>query len=252
MSDLESMRTADATWLGFIEHLRTHESMDAPILTTIKKDGGNLTGESARLIAVHYQVARNFPSTVEDRYLQIAAEVNKAAAEWPETSDERIDACLDLVNTIHTRLGTRNRTVSAVTKFLWFVRPRHWLPFDRHAANGLVGVAPAVEERMRRYFQQLERGGFPVTADRMTTILQSADLTGLSGERLVDKALMIRGLRKKPAPLLGAIVENNFIYLSALPQEQRAKIMDVADDLARQFPDGGVPREARISRRKKR
>lgn len=250
MPDIDHVRNADATWLGFIEHLRTHPVMDAPLLKQIATDGGKLTAETARRIAIEYQVARNFPSAVADRYELVAEAVNETAASWPDDMESRIESCLELVDRIQNRVGTKRKTVSAATKFLWFVRPVHWLPYDRHAANGLVGLAPAVH-RMRRYFEQLARSDFPTVADGMSGLLEADGFDGLSGERLVDKALMIRGLRKNDAPLLEAMVRDNFVFLSEMPAEKRKRVMSAATRLTETFPDTGVPREARNPRKRK-
>lgn len=251
MLDLDKIGTADATWLGFVEHLRFHNLIDKPILENIKLEQGRLTRATAREIAISYQVARNFPSKVEDRYDQIAHAVNATADIWPCEMADRIDACLELVDTIHTQIGTRNRTFSAATKFLWFVRPHHWLPYDRHAANGLVAHAPGAQ-RMRRYFKQLARSNFSATADRMTEIMRSAGFSELSGERVIDKALMIRGLRKRPTKLLESIIFDNFIYLSNMLEKERSAIREVANQLAEECPDAGVPQEQRLSHKRGR
>jgi hypothetical protein len=230
---------ADATWLGFVEHARTFDGMDSPILRSLENNGGKLSSESVRQIATDYWVARNFPATVIDRYSKIADVVNDGAADWPEAMSDRVDRCCTMIDAIKEKVGTKNRTVSAVTKFVWFVRPKHWLPFDRHAANGLISGGAALP-RMRRYFEHLDRSAFPTVCDRMNEILSDAGYSGLSGERIIDKALMVRGLRRKPSNLLTGIIASNTAYLNRLPADERARMTGTASRLAADFPDTGI------------
>lgn len=185
--------------VAVIDHFRTWLRFDGPERARIIKNDGKLNGVMVRRISREYNVnrgiRRHHANRDQDPSANAIAEiVNQATQNWPEGLEERAARCAAYANQAFDGNYTHYRLASGISKLIWFVQPTSWTPFDRFTANalGVAGNSNAVT-RMTAYYEKLDERGFKATARAINKCLKGNGYGRLSGERVIDKFLMLNG-----------------------------------------------------------
>ena len=246
-----------------IEYHRFWLSVDRPRLTVLSKGGGQMTPVLLRDIAREYKVVRNLKgqdkkNNSEDETAQkICASLNSAMSSWPGIPHDRLDACKKLIVTIrpHTAEASSSKeksqdegreaksekkdektvdAASAVTKFIWFMRPEGWTVFDSYAAKG-VGIPPyRAMERMEYFYKALILEKFHDLVEKMQDFIRknSASMQELPATRILDTLFMARGARGSGSDHGVALTE---AYLNHLPKCIREELSALATALQKEY-----------------
>ncbi|MEO9900515.1 MAG: hypothetical protein ABJF28_06935 [Nisaea sp.] len=130
---------------------------------------------------------------------------------------------------------SREREFSAISKFMWFLRPKGWTPFDTYSSTSLgVGTThgdPPI--RFADFYAKLHRRNFSGVSVAIQSALNNAGFSYLYGERVIDKALLLAG-----AP--GTRWRSNIIrkgrsFLRSLPRNAAIDLQALARRIAVSF-----------------
>ena len=89
--------------------------------------------------------------------------------------------------------GTVAPIVSAVTKLTWFLAPDGWTMFDRLARDALGVRKAGAEKQAEEFYRQLSERRFCKHVADVKKVLVDRHFSGLFGERVIDKYLMLAG-----------------------------------------------------------
>jgi hypothetical protein len=158
---------------------------------------------------------------------------------WPPDMLGRSDACELVASRIKTRCDLEKLPVSAVTKWMWFLRSEGWTPFDTFARRGLGSPASGdTATCMKTFYRTLADRGFPGLAIRMNGVIAPTPLRGLPAERILDTLLVDCGRRHDPtATQAEDDLPGHRAYLDLLPAPTSAALRALAADLERHFHD---------------
>lgn len=178
-----------------IDHWRTWNKFDGPVRDQVNRDGG-LTGYTAAAIAIEYNLLQSLPwKGGFARFHTVACVVNKTANNIRDdaTMKEKADATGELAKSLIKGTGVTKIPSSAASKLLWFVRPKGWTMFDRHAFNAVFERRPGKRsEDLKDFYDVLGSSRFGALAAEVVEIGLSNGVP-LNGERVLDKLLMLRG-----------------------------------------------------------
>jgi len=201
LDDLEEAQRCELLKWAVVEHHRTWSLFDGDARRVVEHDG--LDPLAVRKIAREYGVNRGILKTKDENGKPIAGKDNSAkwlaekishaAGNWPESLQERAEACAEIARNASREGYTRGELASATTKIIWFCRPDGWTLFDRLAANGLGVPTRQSTKRMLRFYTELSTRNFLISANCINEILNDADFGELYGERVIDKFLMLVG-----------------------------------------------------------
>ena len=90
-----------------------------------------------------------------------------------------------------TPCGTREG--HAVTKLTWFLAPDGWTMFDRPAREALGVRKSGAENQAGEFYRQLSERRFCTHITDVKDVLVQKNFSGLFGERVIDKYLMLAG-----------------------------------------------------------
>jgi hypothetical protein len=258
----ETWAEAPLYW-ATIEYHRFWLSVDRPRLTVLSEEDGQMTHVLLRDIAREYKVGRNLKgqdkkNNSEDETAQkICTILNSAMSSWPGPPRERIDACKKLIVRIrpHTAVASSSKkkdqgegagekskeknkktvdAASAVTKFIWFMKPEGWTVFDSYAAEGVGIPNYRAMERMEYFYKALILEKFHDLVENMQDFIRqnSVSMQELPATRILDTLFMARGARGSGSAH-GVALTN--AYLNHLPDSIRKELSDLATSLQEKY-----------------
>lgn len=180
-----------------LEHFTTGRRFDRTARRAIEKNDGAIPDtQLLRDIAKEYKVIRGIPRA--DRDNDQAAEcfrtaLNKAAQNWQGDLVDKARKCLALASQASEQGWTHRRLISAMTKYMWFLRPQGWTVYDSFARRGLCIYDDDPDTAVVQFYQKLQDRGFLEAADAISATLPNQEMNWLFGERVIDKYLMIAG-----------------------------------------------------------
>lgn len=217
-------------------------AVDGPLLGAIASSGG-FTESLLRRVAVRYNVNRGLlqPTTRLNGADQSAYGVIKLLREAVPGGSPGLEAraahCVAMAEAAHSAGWTHNLQVSAISKFVWFLRPDQWTPFDRFASAGM-GIPPAWDRprQFTAFYAALVRGGFDDVVGRIEPIVAASGLPRLPASRIIDALLMARGGRGSASDDL---LESS-AFLSLLPEAFRGDLHSLAAHLQLEIGNGAL------------
>lgn len=244
--------------IGFwvtIELYRTYLSEDGPLIEAVKANRGMTDIDTLAQITRSYAVSRTIPEPPgEDkrRNLQVfVAAINDLAKQWPDPTLERAKICREIAAKFKVdfawkpdRLTPQHAPHSAVTKLIWFLRPRLWTVFDQVAANAVLRAGGSTCEHQQRFYDVIAE---PLVdwANILRPTIECLD-TNLHAERLIDKFLLFKGWTSEER---GRAQTRNRYFLNLLPEEFGKRLEAVAHSVAGMLPDDAFPKEDGLRRR---
>lgn len=162
------------------------KSTDEIELALVSRNQGALSAANVKSIGRAYSVTRTLPKTCEE----VAISINQLHQRTLDGGLVKIaEACVETAKEIHSDRQPR----SAVSKLLWFVRPKGWTMYDRFATIGLDVKSDDGEQQFRDFYSRLEKQGFGELVTSFRSRLAKFRLPELLAERVVDWELMRRG-----------------------------------------------------------
>ncbi|MDG4575694.1 MAG: hypothetical protein P9C36_06710 [Defluviicoccus sp.] len=231
MHDIYFDRYTNQLYWALISYSRWWLSTDAPFLTLIRENSGNLNDNIASKIMTNYNIARGFGGRKSEGFKNAIARANEAAGAWPTSLLCRFHHCEQLAKEWKRYGETRNLQISAATKLMWFLRPIGWTMFDRFASRGL-GVTSATN-----FYTKLDRLGFDKAIATLTALIEASDWSSLPASKIIDSYLMQRGKKET----LESWVTRAHAYLEALPANARESLVDLANRAQDTLGDNFLP-----------
>lgn len=205
-----------------VDYARVWSSFDAPLIERIRDCGCKLEKNTLGAIAREYMVARGFKN---DSLGELVHYLNLSSKDWPSTLTDRSQFCVDLAESVHRRGYSYNVQNSAITKFMWFLRPQNWTVFDKFAAEGMQITSP--RNRMQLFYSALDKAGFDDVTAKLTDIIAASDWPTLPAPRILDAFLMRRGKRETATGADAALVG----FLNALPPSACLSLIALASEV---------------------
>lgn len=106
--------------------------------------------------------------------------------------------------------------------------PSGWTVYDRYAWESACGDGTTGHQKIQGFYDNLEREGFSQAAIQIESILQNTEWSGLSGARVLDAFMMLKG--NFPFMLRDKIARQGFI--DALPGNSGTSLSRLADQIA--------------------
>ncbi len=212
--------------IAVVEGVKWWITFDGPTTKTIQNNGGQITKSNVHAIASTYNFRRNLPA--DEMGLDCVVDcVNRFPRKrFPDFRSRAIEiekSVLSLKADLATPKRKRNfRIVSGLTKLTWFTAPDNWTPFDRLAAKAVGARKPDTLERMKDYYERLDRNGFAQCAAIIADCSKGTPFEGVSGERILDKFLMGYG----EADWTNAMLEQNRAFEENLPAAWRRDLLE--------------------------
>jgi hypothetical protein len=208
-----------------IERARAYLNTDAPFLAVAQQNDG-LTAATVRDISAAYNVRRNL-GAAEDLH-RVTSHLNDAIDTWPEDLLGRAEWCMTCAEDISTALDLHHTPYSAISKLAWFLRPTGWTVYDSYArvamrVRGLHGRRPITQ-----FYAALHLNHFEDAARRIDAILGPTPWSNLSGARVLDSYMMLRG----GFPFLLEDIGARQGFLDALPGDSGHALAALADEIA--------------------
>lgn len=195
---------------------------------------GKIDHTAVQRIGVEYSVIRGFqsPEKMTDaervsRNTRIAQFLATHVAGWPDGLIQRHGHCLKMAEKAIAVGLTEKLQISAMTKFMWFLRPTGWTVFDAVAATGLQVGGGGRESRSLRFYRKLESVGFEELVDQISRALRGTVLDGMHPERVVDSFLYLRGITTREAELARLTA-----YPTAFPEKFVSDLVEAAEAIA--------------------
>lgn len=226
------MNPQDMLRIATIERARWWLNVDAPLLRKIEHKGRRrLTPETVDEIATIYNVRRNLGP--KERLGCVASHLNEAMKNCPNDFLQRADFCLELASSLKKQHDLRHTPYSAMTKLVWFLRPIGWTVYDSYARLGVRSGGATGDEKVRNFYEKLEREGFSQAAKQIEGILQNTEWSRLSGARVLDAFMMLKG--GFSFMLCNKVARQGFI--GALPGDSGTSLSRLADQIATDLAD---------------
>lgn len=244
-------------YLAAVELYRTFLFEDGPVLETMAEAGGTMDHVTLSRIAQLYSVARTIPTPSDIggpdvNREQFAKAMAALACQWPADFQSRAKACRDVAVQLENGFDRRLRQDdfarkssgphSAVTKFIWFLKPEGWTVYDRLAADAVLRSGGNTQERQARFYLTIDK---PLShwAGKLRPILEKFDKR-LHAERLLDKFLLMQGAMLQREVMR----QQNGHFLRVLPDDLAARVRQMASDVAEILPDDAFPLEEKRSK----
>lgn len=220
-----------------VQYARHWLAYDGPESLEVRRSG--MTPASLRRIAMRYRVMRGFvgrePGGGRDTPALIGLSVllNEESVAWPRQIEERAEFCLRLAAAAVEQGYFKNMQISALTKFMWFIKPRSWTMFDRLAADGLGIPNGASEQRMQRFYRRIQQNGLERIWRDMQREIENSQFAKVPAPRIVDLMLMNRGRPQDD----GSPQRIARYHLSLLSTRQASAIHNLALLLEKKFAE---------------
>jgi hypothetical protein len=259
-----------------IEYHRFWLSVDQPRLSLMKQNSGKIETELLKDIAQEYRVKRNFKALDEQTLdnetnaSKICDILNSAKPSWQNSSAlDRLASCKKIIEEIRkyssgasTKINAKKtaskkrkkvqnnkektiNAASAVSKFVWFMKPDGWTIFDKYAADGIGipqtisinkegALRPSALDRMECFYTALAYENFFILAAEMQLFIRknAPTFAKMPAARILDTLFMARGER-------GAASEHGVkltkAYLNGLPTPLKEELRGLACALHKQF-----------------
>lgn len=176
-------------------------AVDGPFLGAVRS-GKGFNAPLMRRVAVRYNVNRGLlrpnarTNDQDPAATGLIRVLHEDAGGWPASLSAGAARCVAIAKAAQLEGWTNTLQVSAVSKFIWFLKPDSWTPFDRFAAAGM-GV-PASWDRQSQFgafYRALEDGGFNNVVKRIKPLIVASGIPDLPASRIIDALLMARGGR---------------------------------------------------------
>ena len=213
--------------IAFKEHFLRWMQGDSEDYHEIRHKGGvELTAPILRRIAKRYHVNRGIRRLENDQDDLIGKELARILCRdakkhkdmqifkrWKSTR-ELAEECRDemekqLRDNEQPPNGEVDPIVSAVTKLTWFLAPGGWTMFDRFAREALGVRETGAENQAEAFYRQLCERRFCKHVADVKKVLVDGHFSGLFGERVIDKYLMLAG--QMPAGRIDDSVRRQFL-----------------------------------------
>ena len=221
---------ADAWWIT-----------DGANVRRIARLNGQTATNLMECIAREYKVFRGLEAGKRNCLRDI---LNSEAEKWPDQAEggkcllvTRAERCVEIMECARKDgcFSNDSRQISAVTKFMWFLRPDGWTVFDNLASKGLGLPSGDTIKRMKKFYEGLSKRGFEDVTRRMqevidNTIIRSNSLSpyhGLHATRIIDRLLMDRSREELSA-------RTRAEYLAIGPHDRR-ELDELAKKLEHEF-----------------
>lgn len=218
-------------------------AVDGPFLGAVKASNG-FTQPLLRQVAVRYNVNRGLlqPKARADESDPSASGVigllRAAAGDWPASLSERSSRCIEIARRARRAGWTDKLQVSAISKFIWFLKPDRWTLFDRFAAAGMgVPASWNRERQFNAFYVTLQCRGFDDVVRRIEPLVAASSLPDLSAARIVDALLMARGARGSAKHE----VDESRTFLGLLPEAFRSDLHSLASQLQTEIGNDVLP-----------
>lgn len=196
--------------IAFKEHFLRWMQGDSEDFHEIRHKGGvELTATVLRRIADRYHVNRGIRRLENDEDdligVELAGILCRAAEgligphifeRWKSTRELAEECRNEMERQLRDNGQLRGRVdpiVSAVTKLTWFLVPDGWTMFDRLARDALGVRKTGAEKQAEAFYRQLYERRFCKHAADVKKVLVDRHFSGLFGERVIDKYLMLAG-----------------------------------------------------------
>ncbi len=218
-----------------IEHSRTWEGLDGKVRQSLAADDV-IDAKLVREIGKEYlvnRVVRRGEDGSDDRHANwLADRLNQTAQSWPDDLEGRALKCARLARLAAKEGHTNGEPASAVTKFMWFLRPDGWTLFDNLAATGLGIPNRQATCRMLLFFEVLADRSFVRQSFEVNKALRRGSFEHLYGERVIDKFLMLSGADDD---WTGQIIGKCEEYHDALPKRIGSQLGQLAQQIGQGF-----------------
>lgn len=262
-----------------IEYHRFWTSIDLPRLKVLSDAGGKMSPVLFRDITKEYRVSRNFKGIDEQNHNddtaanEICNILNAAQPSFTESLSERLERAKEIIQGIRpytAKASPKKKTqvtenkeeseteqsktvdaASAVTKLIWFLKPKGWTVFDHYAAEG-VGIRnyPAID-KMEYFYKALILENFEDLVEEMQNRIKekSKMFAEIPAARILDTLFMARGERGAASDHGVALTA---AYLSQLPPNIQSDLSAVADVLQEKYGQCSLVQKAQPKSRGKR
>ena len=207
---------ATLLYWAVIGHYRYWLAFDGIERHRLECQGNRLDAPAVRRIGIEYKVnrgvyqkadaqparkatgksaARRAKDAREDGAPRLAVLINEGADAGWDTWDlrQRAERCAEIAKAAADNGATRGRLASAVSKLMWFIRPRGWTLYDDLSANATVVAGRNTVEEMLAFYCALQERGFAECAAEINRRFASSALRELYGERVIDKFFLLHG-----------------------------------------------------------
>ncbi|MBE0533611.1 MAG: hypothetical protein IH626_22535 [Rhodospirillales bacterium] len=230
----------DLLYWAVVEHYRTWLNFDGIELKQVAANKGILDGATVRRVAKEYKVNRGIRKAPvkggPDKYANaIARGISKLAKNnWPTSLAARSTTCAAFALAVKKNY-TNGEQVSAVTKLVWFVRPKGWTLFDSHVSIALGLKAQSTAGTMTAYYSELTRRRFGWYAAQINKTLKGRGFPMLFGERVIDKFLWFVGAGRVTTKQQKQTCQ---YFLECLPYATRRRLKAAANAVANAHAKG--------------
>lgn len=240
-------------WYATVEHYRTWLFIDGGFYREYEQ-AKVFTSDLVRRMASHYSVARTIPlpkpdaeeTGNPDRNREILCEkLNTLASNWPENLTERADRIIETAKEACKDFGSGNPPYSAVSKFIWFAKPKHWTLFDSLASAGMLPNGGTSEERIREFYSALAPV-LPELCDQVQTVCDKSGLT-MHAEKIVDIFLMLRGAGSTRSDFGKGIAAACDHFVALLPADQSEALEQCAEKVGKILTREALPRPTKVT-----
>ena len=225
----------ESIYWATILYARLWWNSDGPRLLSIR-EFGKMEPKMLRGIAMEYNVNRGIVGADKDK--DRAAEglcelLNDARETWPTGLVDRAEACREILDkAMKSDSYVHGYQISAITKFMWFLKPDGWTVFDSFAAQGAgVNRVSGSCKRMELFYQKLTDLGFERLSQEMQVMIDVDVFGELPATRILDMHLMILG-KYGPDKLAIGSLEN---FLLVLPNQTSQELKALAEKLQSRF-----------------
>ena len=217
-----------------IGYLRTWWATDGAWVSLIEREGG-MTPELLSAIAKEYFIHRNIAGGVQEgasNITNICGMLNCNSRKWLSSSLlKRAELCHILTTKLKCKKYTRSREFSAVSKFMWFIKPYGWTMYDSYASLGLNIDRSENADKFECFYKKLHDAKFSHLVANMQRKIENTEFTGLPATRIVDTLLMARGGRGGDT----FSVSSFEAFLQVLPSHTSCNLVSLAQTLQRHF-----------------
>jgi hypothetical protein len=208
--------------IATIERARAFLNTDAPFLATVAQNQG-LTADTVHYISTFYKVRRNLGAARGLGF--VANHLNNGIGTWPEHLIGQAEWCMTSAEEISIALDLHHTPYSAITKLAWFLRPTGWTVYDSYARQATRVAGRHGPQPVTDFYNILQEHSFSDAADTIEAILQGTLWSNLSGARVLDSYMMLRG--GYPFLLADAAARQGF--LAALPGDSGQALSTISN-----------------------
>jgi hypothetical protein len=211
--------------LSVVHCYRNHLTVDALFRAEIDERG--LDGDLLRRIALVYNVNRGVSAGPENAD-RLAGFLTAEAERFAGSLTYKACHCARLADEMQARGMTKHVQRSAVSKFMWFLRPDGWTVYDDFARRAL-GVSAQLGAPFERFYAELDSNDFTGAVAAIRAALNNTDFAMTPPERVIDACLWLAGA---PADRRAFEQRASATFLQTLPAPMAASLQDLADRIA--------------------